>query len=1375
VIRFACPSCQYQADDEPVCCPQCQQTFPAADLEELAHLRYVARRLREWPRTGVISAPWCQRALKAVDREARQIERRIGLPATGVMETPVVPPIAARPGAAAAAQPVAGSVASADPAAPPVPSPPARRLPSMPRRAVRPSFSWSQVGTYLLSERTLNGLLGLGAFLILAAGVVISTINPTGLAVLPHLVATIATAVVLYSAGYVVRQKLRLPKAGAALLAIGAAFIPLVVWTLGRDTGLAWSPTGVWLAASVLCLPVYLASQWLLRDRVFAVLSAVTGGSALLAVLYTVGVPIEWGVCALVPLAMGYLLLSRRLPPSWAVMSWALFWLAQIVVPLAMAALLVARYTEATWSGPLGVSPSASFDYAAGLAWWLGTAFYLLARYQSGERRYEYAAVWLFPFAYLFTLTKAPWDAPWYGLCLAMLAAAYLAGERRLQAPPEMLGRHLPSYVLSRPLYGAGLVLTAAAATWPFAHRVELIATLLTLALTYGVAAIVFRQRVWAWIGVVLLPAVEALLLAQLGLTPGERALAWAALAVALLVIGELLVYLSGEGHGGPRARIAGLAAWYYVNPVYLAGYILTAVSMVLAAGDRVVRVEVIGLGILIFAWSAWRVERGRHPVYAGAVERVVADRESGVARALFLYLACWLFPIWLMLTLYLWRSDLDSALYGLVLTLLAPLYVAGSLFFRRIRPEYRWPWFIGGCALAALGPLAAGSDLRLFTLSLAVSVGLCVAAAAVSRLPGWLYPVGLLMPILLWSVLDLADIARPYHGLGFAVLAMSYLVVSVPLQHGDIHRLLVPIREVLRPSAQPFVAISYILGVISLALAAGGERWLIMLVLALGAAHYAASAWIFRQSLFTYGVAVLLAALYIVGMLALPLTLPQHGPALLLGIGLYLASAEVLRRRLATDRWTVAVRGRWHLPRLNSWSLPFYALAYTATLAMPIIARSDLTLLAVSLASMAAVFGVSSVLFRHPAGLYVATLAGLGAYLAGVYAASPGAGLADAMVALIVPTWLFGSLAYIVGSRAGGALESTPRLLPDHSGPWLTRWAAPLTLAAGLSMVLSAVAGAAEPRAGLPIAVAYAILLSAFATVRRDEVEAWPAVAFLAMTAEEGLRLAAVSIVDQPPFWAGGALLGGLLAIGARRLSSAAARIWTRPLYAGSVAAGSLAIAFAASNEVRFLSHPALEALALTIAIGGLMLVAHAFTRRARVTGYLGVGLVLAGAMLQLASFDVGQPQVFVLPAGLYLFAVAYLEWRRGSDGTVKGVLEAAALALLLGVSIGQALGYFGAGEARYVYDTFLLVESVIVFGAGAVLRWKKPFFAGAAALIVDVGILLANPVQTVNTWYVVGLIGFTMIGLVLFVEQRRQQIPLWVDQWRRQLETWA
>jgi hypothetical protein len=219
-------------------------------------------------------------------------------------------------------------------------------------------------------------------------------------------------------------------------------------------------------------------------------------------------------------------------------------------------------------------------------------------------------------------------------------------------------------------------------------------------------------------------------------------------------------------------------------------------------------------------------------------------------------------------------------------------------------------------------------------------------------------------------------------------------------------------------------------------------------------------------------------------------------------------------------------------------------------------------------------------------------------------------------------------------------------------------------------------------------------------------------------------------------------------------------------------MAVGAVLAALLVAVELR--NRDALQALALTLAIVGLTAIGHAYARRSRSLVYLGVGLLDAGLLLELLAYEVGQPQAFALPVGAYLLIVAYLEWRRGAARRVKRLLEVAALVVLLGVSLIQAVGFMGAGYDRYAYDTFLLLESVGLLALGAMLRWRYTFFAGALALVIDVGILLVDPLRALNTWYLVALIGLVLIGAVIWIERQRQKIPLWLDELRARLEAW-
>jgi len=163
-----------------------------------------------------------------------------------------VPPLAA-------AVPVAGrqGAGRAPPDVPPIATSATPRVRRP--RPDRPPLTWRHLGLALLSERTLHTLLLVGALLILVSASVISTLNPTRLAPMPHLGALVATTSVFAAAGVSLRRRLGLPRTGSALLAIAAAFLPLDIWALGTPELLRWTPATTWLAASPLCLLAYLA------------------------------------------------------------------------------------------------------------------------------------------------------------------------------------------------------------------------------------------------------------------------------------------------------------------------------------------------------------------------------------------------------------------------------------------------------------------------------------------------------------------------------------------------------------------------------------------------------------------------------------------------------------------------------------------------------------------------------------------------------------------------------------------------------------------------------------------------------------------------------------------------------------------------------------------------------------------------------------------------------------------------------------------------------------------------------------------------------------------------------------------------------------
>src|SRR5205085_2616261 len=181
--------------------------------------------------------------------------------------------------------------------------------------------------------------------------------------------------------------------------------------------------------------------------------------------------------------------------------------------------------------------------------------------------------------AYLFTLTKAPWDASWYNLCLALLAAGYLAyGRWTLRLPSGDGGVPTLMQLLRQPVYQVGLALTLVAGLWPIPSLPSQVATLGVLTLTYAGAAFLLRQRACAYVAAALVPAAAGLGFQLLGLAGDVQPLAWAVLAAALLAAAESAARLSGEARRPLAETAVGLGVWRsrFASPLFLAGYAVT-------------------------------------------------------------------------------------------------------------------------------------------------------------------------------------------------------------------------------------------------------------------------------------------------------------------------------------------------------------------------------------------------------------------------------------------------------------------------------------------------------------------------------------------------------------------------------------------------------------------------------------------------------------------------------------------------------------------------------------------------------------------------------------------------------------------------------
>jgi hypothetical protein len=164
---------------------------------------------------------------------------------------------------------------------------------------------------------------------------------------------------------------------------------------------------------------------------------------------------------------------------------------------------------------------------------------------------------------------------------------------------------------------------------------------------------------------------------------------------------------------------------------------------------------------------------------------------------------------------------------------------------------------------------------------------------------------------------------------------------------------------------------------------------------------------------------------------------------------------------------------------------------------------------------------------------------------------------------------------------------------------------------------------------------------------------------------------------------------------------------------------------------------------------------------------GYIALGMLLAAWMLHILFIqqlaELRQLHWYIVPAGLYLAGVAYLEWQQGHKSLARW-LDYAAIAAVLGTLFWQTL-LFGWGHALLLGGIGLLA-----FFWGVARRLRRFLYAGMVATMLATVGQLVNSFWSINQWIVFGLVGAMLILVAIIVERKLEDIKIWQEV----LETW-
>jgi hypothetical protein len=431
----------------------------------------------------------------------------------------------------------------------------------------------------------------------------------------------------------------------------------------------------------------------------------------------------------------------------------------------------------------------------------------------------------------------------------------------------------------------------------------------------------------------------------------------------------------------------------------------------------------------------------------------------------------------------------------------------------------------------------------------------------------------------------------------------------------------------------------------------------------------------------------------------------------------------------------------------------------------MMLIARGNMTALTVAFGAAALLYFFSAGLFRRVWWLYPGLLA---AHLAlfSFFSINPSV-VTNRYISLpfLLLTWIIGLIGGILRRR-------NIKQQKAESG----QWAMPFLSFTAIDIIVWQLVAFFGLQTAIIVSTGHALLLGILAVLWVDSILVWGSLGFLAL----GFLLRLAWLGSPIPVLAaiaagigfGSYLTGQLVEYIVGRLSldetgthqKSALSLWSKPLtYFGIVinAVGAVITIFFISR------HPTQAAAGLAFA--GAIYLAVAYRNRLHLLGYAAVGMLELAFVLLLIRWDVQQPQLYVIPAGLYLIGVGVFERRRNRPRYAL-LIESLGLAALLVTSFIQSLN----PQSGFWYFLVLLVEGLLVMVWGTQQRRKMPFLIGLAANVFNIigqVVVLFLWGSTLDRWLIFGGVGLTLLIAALFAE--RWIVPR-ARELRERLESW-
>ena len=390
------------------------------------------------------------------------------------------------------------------------------------------------------------------------------------------------------------------------------------------------------------------------------------------------------------------------------------------------------------------------------------------------ENFFFFFAVYALPVWLAQLLTYHHIELAWRGFVLALLAPVYVAMGL-------VARRSKREYTWA--LYSAGYALTAIGAMIAFNDLKITIAVLLLNTVVYAISAYIFKEAFWLYLSTILAPVITLLSLHYYEeLNDPWVSKIFMGLAFLYLLVGQLFdrgvrphpgLPPQGEGTGilppsggceavslpdVQRTEGGGGKISPFALPFYAPAFVLSAIALATASGERSLAILIYLLGALFYAISAWRFKE-----------------------SLFIYPASWLLaiPYYLGMTLV---PGLETRWYGLGWLPLIVLYILlGRFFFHKKRiaspilAHPAMPFYLLGYALSVSLIALSASDPLALTLSFAAGAIIYLVSAGLFRRSAWFYPGLFAAHMALLSYFTIDPSGGGIHRISYPFLGMTW------------------------------------------------------------------------------------------------------------------------------------------------------------------------------------------------------------------------------------------------------------------------------------------------------------------------------------------------------------------------------------------------------------------------------------------------------------------------------------------------------------------------------------------------------------------------------------------------------------------------